>query len=74
MKIKTALITLILTTAIQAAEKPNVLFITVDDLKPMLGCYGDETIRMQPAESAKWSACRSFHGPTKTWVLCCLRR
>lgn len=25
-------------------EKKNILFIAVDDLKPMLGCYGDETI------------------------------
>ncbi len=28
-----------------AAEKPNVLFIAVDDLKPLLGCYGDKTIK-----------------------------
>ncbi|MEY2410446.1 MAG: iduronate 2-sulfatase [Verrucomicrobiota bacterium] len=26
------------------AEKPNVLFLAVDDLKPMLGCYGDTQI------------------------------
>ena len=27
--------------ATSAAERPNVLFIMVDDLKPTLGCYGD---------------------------------
>ena len=27
------------------AEKPNVLLICVDDLKPLLGCYGDKRIQ-----------------------------
>ena len=26
-------------------EKPNVLLICVDDLKPLLGCYGDTRIQ-----------------------------
>lgn len=25
-----------------AAQRPNILFIAVDDLKPVLGCYGDK--------------------------------
>jgi len=28
-----------------AAAKPNVLFICVDDLKPLLGCYGTKSVR-----------------------------
>ena len=29
----------------QQKSKPNVLFIAVDDLKPVLGCYGDKLIK-----------------------------
>ena len=29
----------------RAVAKPNVLMICVDDLKPLLGCYGDKTIK-----------------------------
>jgi iduronate 2-sulfatase len=32
-------------TPAAAAEKPNVLLICVDDLKPLLGCYGDATVQ-----------------------------
>jgi iduronate 2-sulfatase len=29
------------------AQKPNVLLICVDDLKPVLGCYGDKKVQTQ---------------------------
>ncbi|MCL4482369.1 MAG: sulfatase [Bacteroidetes bacterium] len=29
----------------EKAKKPNILFIAVDDLKPVLGCYGDTMIK-----------------------------
>ncbi len=34
-----------LTALAAAASRPNVLLICVDDLKPLLGCYGDRTIQ-----------------------------
>ncbi len=36
---------LLLSPALWAAPKPNVLLICVDDLKPVLGCYGDKTVK-----------------------------
>ncbi len=30
------------TTVLRAGERPNVLLLLVDDLKPALGCYGDK--------------------------------
>lgn len=32
-------------TAAESRTRPNVLLICVDDLKPLLGCYGDRTVR-----------------------------
>ncbi len=29
----------------QEKSKPNVLFIAIDDLKPVLGCYGDKIVK-----------------------------
>jgi iduronate 2-sulfatase len=34
-----------------AADRPNVLLICVDDLKPMLGCYGDMTAKSPNIDS-----------------------
>ena len=40
MKAPIILLTLLAAPAVMAADKPNVLFIAVDDLRPSLGCYG----------------------------------
>jgi arylsulfatase A-like enzyme len=29
----------------QKTEKPNILFISIDDLKPILGCYGNKLVK-----------------------------
>ena len=36
---------LISLTSLCAADKPNVLFIAVDDLRPELGCYGNAVVK-----------------------------
>jgi iduronate 2-sulfatase len=40
-----ALFLFVVSLAQAASDKPNILLICVDDLKPMLGCYGDTTIK-----------------------------
>ena len=34
---------LFLSATLWGSERPNVLFVAVDDLRPALGCYGDKT-------------------------------
>lgn len=40
-----AVLTIVATVAGLAAERPNVLFIAVDDLRPQLGCYGNALVK-----------------------------
>ena len=42
---------LLLVTPVVATEKPNVLLLLVDDLKPAMGCYGDR-LAITPAMDA----------------------
>lgn len=38
----TLLISLVLVTLSSAADRPNILWLTAEDMGPYLGCYGDE--------------------------------
>ncbi len=45
MKSETITALVLTAAAVQAADRPNILLITVDDLKPLLGCYGDSFVK-----------------------------
>ncbi len=40
-----ALFAIVIAIPVAAADRPNILFICVDDLKPLLGCYGDQAVK-----------------------------
>ena len=46
-KLLIVLLTLLVAAPVfsQQKAKPNILFIAIDDLKPILGCYGDKLIK-----------------------------
>ena len=72
------LLTLLLATAsVLAADKPNVLFIAIDDLRPSLGCYGDPIAKTPNIDGLSRTA-RQFNraycmqsvcGPSRTAIL-----
>ena len=45
MYLKHLFLTLILLATATAAERPNILFIAIDDLRPELGCYGAPQVK-----------------------------
>jgi iduronate 2-sulfatase len=40
-----ALMILLALNSVEAADRTNVLFIAVDDLRPELGCYGNKIVK-----------------------------
>ncbi|MCB1208915.1 MAG: sulfatase [Verrucomicrobiales bacterium] len=74
-------LTFIVSSVAIAADKPNVLFIAVDDLKPLLGCYGDPMVKSPEIDRlaargtvftksyCQWPVC----GPTRASLMTSLR-
>ena len=54
---------IILATQAIATERPNVLFISVDDLRPELGCYGNREIKTPHLDKFSNSAAISAARP-----------
>ncbi len=44
MKCTTGILVILIGCIVSAADRSNVLLILSDDLRPQLGCYGDETV------------------------------
>lgn len=75
------LLLLALGSSLFAQSKPNVLFIAVDDLKPLLGCYGDKVARTPHIDKlasrgtvftkayCQWPVC----GPSRASIMTSLR-
>jgi arylsulfatase A-like enzyme len=59
------------------AQKPNILFIAIDDMKPLLGCYGDTIVKSPHIDrladsgmvflnnQCQWPVC----GPTRASIM-----
>jgi len=47
----------------EVAKKPNILFIIVDDLRPEMGCYGNDTITSSGTAGTKMQSRRENKSP-----------
>ena len=58
MYLKHLFLTLILLASATGAERPNILFIAIDDLRPELGCYGAPQVKTPNIDKLAASAMR----------------
>lgn len=61
MRAELIIASVIFHSAANAAARPNVLLILVDDLKPTLGCYGDKASKTPDIDKL------AAHGMRSTW-------
>jgi uncharacterized sulfatase len=73
----TTLIFIIISSVTSAAESPNIVWISCEDISPQLGCYGDSTATTPnldkfAAESTLFTHAFSCHGvcaPSRTGII-----
>lgn len=68
-----ALIALLIATPLRAADRPNILFIAVDDLRTTVGCYGDP-VAQTPHLDAFAKTARQFDRAYCQQAVCCPSR
>lgn len=77
----TAMLAPVLNACSAQAKRPNVLFLPVDDLKPLLGCYGNDFIKTPNIDRIAKAGTVFYHnycqyaicGPTRASLLTGLR-
>src|SRR5688572_30478511 len=55
------LFAVLLVSSVNAAERPNVLWISLEDISPDLGCYGDEYAVTPNIDKLAAAGCRYTH-------------
>ena len=55
-------------SAIQADERPNILWVIADDLRPQLGCYGDDVVKSPHIDQFSKQALRFEHAYVQSAV------
>lgn len=73
----TALILILIVRSISAAERPNIVWISCEDISPQLGCYGDSTATTPnldkfATESTLFTHAFTCHGvcaPSRTGII-----
>ena len=58
----------LIASAIQADERPNILWVIADDLRPQLGCYGNDVVKSPHIDQFSKQALRFEHAYVQSAV------